>query len=523
MTNLFFVMFTLEVNLVEKKNSNFNETPLLVTVFIIAICGIIYELIIGAISSYLLGNSVKQYSITIGLFMSAMGIGSHLTKRFKKNLFDCFVLIELLIGLFGGFSAIILFTSYGFTKIYTVIMYIIIIIIGSLVGLEIPILTRIIEESKNNIRLTIANVLSFDYIGALLGSIAFPLLLLPHLGEIRTSFLVGFINVSVAILIIYKYKCHIHHYKFIKTLAFVFSVLIFIGFISGDITGKKIEDRFYRDKVIYRQQTNYQKMVLTKHKDDLRLFLDGNIQFSSLDEYRYHEALVHPAMSLVDKKDNVLILGGGDGLVARELLKYEEVGKITLVDLDPAVTSFCSTNPLITSLNNNALTNNKVNIVNEDAYKYVENSKDIFDVIIVDLPDPNNESLNKLYTNLFYRLLYNHLSEGGIVTIQSTSPYYANKAYWCIRSTVESEGFYTSGYHLNVPAFGDWGFTIASNKEFSTDDLTLSVKTSYLNEDVIKSMFIFGEDELKNKDNVEVNSLTNTVLLRYYEEAWNAY
>jgi len=507
----------------DKKSSNFNETPLLFTVFIIAICGIIYELIVGAISSYLLGNSVKQYSITIGLFMSAMGIGSHLSKRFQEKLFDCFVTIELLLGLFGGFSAIILFAAYGYTKVYTVIMYMIIIIIGTLVGLEIPILTRIIEESKKNIRLTIANVLSFDYVGALLGSLAFPLLLLPYLGEIRTSFLVGFINISVAILVIYKYKSYIHYYKFIRAIAFVFAILIIVGFISGDITGRMIEDRFYRDKVIYRQQTKYQKMVLTKHRDDLRLFLDGNIQFSSMDEYRYHEALVHPAMALAEKKDSVLVLGGGDGLAVREILKYEDTDKITLVDLDPHITTFSSTNPLITDLNDNALTHEKVTIVNEDAYKYVENSKELFDVILVDLPDPNNESINKLYTNLFYRLLYNHLSEGGMVAIQSTSPYYANKAYWSIRRTVESEFDYTSGYHLHVPSFGDWGFTMASNKEFSIDNLAINVETKYLNDQVAKSMFFFGEDELKNKDRVEINSLTNTVLIRYYEEAWNSY
>lgn len=510
-----------------KENLNsqsINATPLLFAVFIIAICGIIYELIIGAISSYLLGDSVKQYSITIGLFMSAMGIGSYSTKYFRRNLFDVFVTIELLIGVFGGLSAIFLFAAYGFTNIYYLVMYLTIIIIGIMVGLEIPIITRIIEENENNLRITIANVLSFDYIGALLGSLAFPLILLPHLGEIRAAFLVGLINISVAILIIYKYKGFIKNLYLMKFFAFLFALLIFIGFITGNYTASFIEDSFYRDKVIYRQQTKYQKIVVTKHRDDLRLFLNGNIQFSSIDEYRYHEALVHPAMSLSKELKNILILGGGDGLAAREILKYgNKVKNIVLVDLDPEVVSFCSSNPLIKDLNNNSLENEKVEIINTDAYKYLEDTKKKFDVIIVDLPDPNNEALNKLYTNLFYRLIYQHLHEGGFVAIQSTSPYYANEAYWCIRNTVESEGFFTNGYHLNVPSFGDWGFTLASKESFSTEDIKLTIPTRYLNNDILGSIFYFAKDEKKSQDKVEVNSLTNPVLLRYYQKAWSSY
>ncbi|MTI68548.1 MAG: polyamine aminopropyltransferase [Firmicutes bacterium] len=507
----------------DNKNSNkLNATPLLLAVFIIAICGIIYELIIGAISSYLLGDSVKQYSITIGLFMSAMGIGSYTTKHFQKNLFDVFISIELLIGLVGGLSAISLFFAYGYSEIYHLVMYITIIIIGILVGLEIPIITRIIESEENNLRLTIANVLSFDYIGALLGSILFPIILLPNLGQIRTAFLVGFINILVANLVIYKYKDYIKNIKLMKVSAFIFALLIIIGFFTGNYTGSIIEDNLYRDKIIYRQQTKYQKMIITKHRDDLRMFLNGNIQFSSLDEYRYHEALVHPAMSLSKNKENILILGGGDGLAAREILKYDEVKDIDLVDLDKEVTSFCSNNPLITKLNNNSLNNKKVNIYNEDAFKYLENSKELFDVIIVDLPDPNNESLNKLYTNIFYRLIKKHLRKGGMVSIQSTSPYYANEAYWCIRKTVKSEGYFTTGYHLNVPSFGDWGFTLASNKDFSKEKIKLKIPTQYLNNEIINSLFTFSKDT-KLKKEIEINSLTNPVLLNYYQKAWNSY
>ena len=505
------------------ENEKINASPLLVAVFIIAICGIIYELIIGAIGSYLLGDSVKQYSITIGLFMSAMGIGSYLTKRFKKDLFDSFVLIELTIGLIGGLSAVLLFSSYAFTGIYHFVMYGTIISIGIMVGLEIPIITRIIEEEDNNLRITIANVLSFDYIGALLGSLAFPLILLPNLGHVRTSFLVGLINLGVANLIIYKYKGFIRRINFMKILAISLTVLLAIGFILGDYLGASIEDRLYRDKVIYRHQSKYQKIILTKHKDDLRMFLNGNIQFSSLDEYRYHEALIHPAMSLSKNPKKILILGGGDGLAIREVLKYSDVEKIDLVDLDSDVVKLSKTNPLIKELNEGSLENEKVKIFNQDAYKYLEDTKDKYDIVFVDLPDPNNESLNKLYTNIFYRLIYRTLNEDGIVAIQSTSPYYANKTYWSIRKTVESEGFFTTGYHLNVPSFGDWGFTLGSKRQLSKEDINITVDTKYLNNEVAKGMFYFSEDERLDMDLVETNTLTNPILIQYYQEAWESY
>lgn len=500
-----------------------NATPLMFAVFIIAICGIIYELIIGAISSYLLGDSVKQYSITIGLYMSAMGIGSYVTRKFRRNLFDVFVTIELTIGVVGGISGILLFAAYGYTKVYLPVMYVTIIIIGILVGLEIPILTRIIEEKENNLRMTLANVLSFDYIGALIGSVAFPLILLPHLGYIKTAFLVGFINIVVANIIIYKFSDHIKRIDVLKILAALFALLIIVGFITADSTADKIEDSFYRDQIIYRKQTEHQRIVVTKHRDDLRLFLDGNVQFSSKDEYRYHESLIHPAMTLAKGHKDILILGGGDGLAAREILKYDDVETITLVDLDKEVVDFCKTNPLVKKLNNKSLDNDKVNVLNQDAYKFLENTDKRFDVIFVDLPDPNNEALNKLYTNLFYRLIYGRLNDGGMVAIQSTSPYYAEQAYWCIRKTVESEGFYTTGYHLYVPSFGDWGFTLASNREINEKDIDLSVPTKYLNDNMVEALFAFADDEQKSKDKVEVNSLTNPVLFGYYQKAWDSY
>ena len=445
----------------------FDGRLLLVTTLIISICSIIYELIISSITSYLLGDSITQFSITIGLYMSAMGIGSYLSKFIKKDLFNKFVFVELSVGVIGGFSSLILFITNIYTEIYVLVMYVIIILIGILVGLEIPLLTRIIEENNSNIRVNLANIFTFDYIGGLIGSIAFPILLLPKVGFVTTSLLVGAINIIIAFIICVKYKEWIVRSKIVKKIVIVFLVISVVLVFTGDVITKKIEDGLYRDKIILSKQTKYQKIVVTKHKDDLRLFLDGNIQFSSVDEYRYHEALVHIPFLYTNFHERVLILGGGDGLAAREVLKYDDVKEIVLVDLDKEMTDLCSEDNFISQLNNNALKSDKLTIINEDAYLYVNENEEPFDIIIIDLPDPNNEALNKLYTNVFYNYIRANLKDTGVMVVQSTSPYYAKNSFWCINKTIKTQFDDVIPYHVQVPSFGEWGFNMASKQNLT--------------------------------------------------------
>ncbi|MBQ7066985.1 MAG: polyamine aminopropyltransferase [Lachnospiraceae bacterium] len=498
------------------KKEEFDGRLLLVTTLFISICSIVYELMISSISTYLNGDSIKQFSITIGLYMSAMGIGSYLSKYVKKNLFLKFIGVEIFTGILGGFSAFLLFMVNIYTDIYDLIMYIIILAIGILVGLEIPLLTRIIEENDSNIRVNLANIFTFDYIGGLVGSLAFPLLLFPKLGFVTTAFLVGTINICAALLILVRYNKYIEKSKQAFSFAFIaFFILGFFLILGGKIT-TEIEEGLYRDDVIYSEQTLYQKIVMTKHKDDLRLFLDGNIQFSSKDEYRYHEALVQIPFLYSENHKRVLILGGGDGLAVREVLKYEDVEEIVLVDIDPAMTELCSTDPQIIALNENALTNEKVTVLNEDGYQFVENNTEPFDVIIVDFPDPNTESLNKLYTNVFYNYVKANLAPGGVVAVQSTSPYYATNSFWCIHKTIKTQFENVIPYHVQVPAFGDWGFNLAFNGERARKELT--VETKYLTEENMDGLFAFGKDEMAVLDTVEINAMFKPQLITYYNE-----
>ncbi len=475
----------------------------------------VYELIISAVSSYLVGNSTLQYSITIGLYMCALGIGSFLSKFIRKNLFNWFANVEIGIGIVGGLSSLTLFLANLYLDSYEIVMYLEIIVIGTLAGLEIPLLTRIIEDDRKDLRVTISSIFSFDYIGGLIGSIAFPMLLLPHLGYFATAFLVGSLNLLAAVLIIFRYHNRLKHQRLYKFASVGLLLCMMSGMLFAENAGNAVENGLYRDTVILRKQTEYQKIVMTRHKDDMRLYLDGNCQFSSLDEYRYHEALVHIPMAYAKKQENILILGGGDGLAARELLKYPDT-KITLVDLDSQMTDLCSEHPHISQLNEGALDNERVTVLNMDAYEYLENCEEMYDVILVDLPDPNNESLSKLYTNVFYRLCKQHLAEGGILNVQSTSPYYAADAFWCINQTIKSELADVIPYHLQVPAFGDWGFNMAADKPLEQQHRLLQ-DTNYLTQDNLPSLFMFGKDEISEK--VSINQLTKPVLIQYYNEA----
>ena len=294
--------------------------------------------------------------------------------------------------------------------------------------------------------------------------------------------------------------------------------MLFGAIFSGNIA-KNIEDSLYRDKIIINKQTQYQKIIVTKHKEDLRLFINGNIQFSSVDEYRYHECLVHIPMEASKNKNRVLILGGGDGLATREVLKYQEVDSITLVDLDKQMVELCKTNNDIKALNEDSLKSDKLNVINDDAYKYLENSEDMFDIILIDLPDPNDENLNKLYTNIFYRLASNHLDEDGVMAIQSTSPYYAKEAFWCINKTLEEEGLNVIPYHVEVPSFGDWGFQLVSKKPIDTDSIKVDIDTKFLNEETLRGVFLFADDERVDKEKIITNTLSRPQLITYYLEA----
>lgn len=493
---------------------------LLFSVFIIATCGLIYELIAGTLASYLLGDSVTQFSTIIGTYLFSMGIGSWLSKYVEKDLLRWFIRVEILVGIVGGCSAPLLFLLFEHVMSFRTVLYALVSLTGILVGLEIPILMRILKEGVP-FKDLVSQVFTFDYIGALLASLIFPLLLVPYLGLIRTSLFFGVMNIAVAAFLLYQFEETKPYRKVFVSIILISTGFLMAGFVYAERIMSYTETMAFQDNVIFSKSTPYQRIVLTRNNRELKLFLNGNLQFSSADEYRYHEALVHPALQALPQAKEVLILGGGDGLAVREVLKYPNVQQITLVDLDPAMTTIFRNNEMLLELNKRSLLSPKVHIHNTDAFNWVRTDKKQYDFIIIDFPDPSNYSIGKLYSTRFYEELQHLLTDSGIVVVQSTSPLIARRSYWCINHTLASAGFITAPYHVYVPSFGEWGYTMGMKKYNWYNNGKLPEGLRYVNEASMKNMFHFPPDMADLP--TDINKLNNQVLVNYFEDEWAPY
>src|SRR5438093_2824831 len=491
---------------------------LFLSVLLIAACGLIYELVASALASYLLGDSVLQFSTVIGTYLFAMGIGSWLSRYLARGLVAQFVAIELLVGVVGGFSSAVLFLAFAYTGAFRLALYGIVVVVGVLVGLEIPLLMRILRD-RFSFKDVVANVLTFDYVGALAASLAFPILLVPKLGLVRSAMLFGIVNAAIALWSTWLFAPMVARRALNPLRASGGAVLVLL--VAGMTQAKRLtsiaEENIYADEVIFSRDTRYQHIVLTAWKDDLRLFLNSHLQFSSRDEYRYHEALVHPGLAAVPAPRRVLILGGGDGLAVREILKYPQVESITLVDLDPEMTRIFSSNPMLTRLNDNSLLSPPVHVINSDAFPWVASNADSFDFIVADFPDPTNYSLGKLYTTAFYRAVARHLSAQGFIVVQSTSPMFARDSFWCIAETLKQSGLQTYPYHVYVPSFGEWGFVLAGTHDYALPK-SLPAGLRFLSVDGLSALFQFPPDMAPLP--MPANHLNSQVLVRTYENDW---
>jgi spermidine synthase len=495
------------------------EVALLASVFVVAACGLVYELAAGTLASYLLGDSVLQFSTVIGTYLFAMGLGSYLSRFFERQLVAHFLRIELLVGLVGGLMPAALFALQSLASpSFRFALYALVLLIGILVGLEIPLVMRILKRQPHGgFKNLVSQVLTFDYLGALAVAIAFPLLLVPQLGLIRTGAMFGLMNAAVAVWALLLFRGELRRLK-AHALACTLTVAALIAaFVAADHVTTWAEDRFYADHVLFSESTPYQRVVVTASNQGVRLFLNGNLQFHSRDEYRYHEALVHPAMAGQGAPKNVLVLGGGDGLAVREILKYGSVEHVTLVELDPRMTQLFSTQPMLRELNADSLHSPKLTIVNADAFAWLQQSPDHYDVIVIDFPDPTNFSIGKLYTLSFYRLVEQHLAASGYAVVQTTSPLIARKSFWTVATTLEAAGLTTTPYHAHVPSFGEWGFILASRRPYRMPT-ALPAGLRFLSPADLPTLFNFPLDMARVP--TDVNRLSNQVLVQTFDEEW---
>ena len=493
------------------------DVALLASVFVVAACGLLYELAAGALASYVLGDSVLQFSTIIGTYLFAMGLGSWLSRYFERQLPAHFLRIELLVALVGGLLPATLFLANAYTPgAFRFLLYGMVFMVGTLVGLEIPLVMRIL---KRNVALKdlVSQVLTFDYLGALAVSMAFPLLLVPHLGLIRTGLLFGLMNAAVAVWAVWLFRHELRRLQ-----AHAAACVMVLGILLAALAGAEhitsfAEDKFYQDRIVFSTASPYQRIVVTQGRAGHRLYLNGNLQFAQADEYRYHEALVHPAMAAHGAPRRVAVLGGGDGMAVREILKYPSVESVTLVELDPAMTRIFSENPMLAALNGHALQNPKVTVVNQDAFGWLQQDGEMFDVIVVDFPDPTNFSIGKLYTNSFYALLDKRLAASGYAVVQTTSPLVARHSFWTVVHTIESVGLRTTPYHAHVPSFGEWGFVIASRRPWRLPE-ALPGGLQFLSPTTLPLLLDFPLDMARVP--AEVNRLSNQALVYTYEREW---
>nr|WP_295782669.1 polyamine aminopropyltransferase [Rhodoferax sp.] len=498
------------------------EVTLLASVFVVAACGLVYELAAGALASYLLGDSVLQFSTVIGCYLFAMGVGSWLSRFFDRQLPAHFLRIELMVALAGGAMPGLLFLSNAYMPgAFRFLLYTLVGVVGILVGLEIPLVMRILKREVA-LKDLVSQVLTFDYLGALAVSVAFPLLLVPQLGLIRTGLLFGLLNAAVAFWTLWVFRHELRRWG-AHAWACVLTVLALgVGFAAADHITTLAEDKFYHDRIVLAATSPYQRIVVTNGRTGHKLFLNGNLQFAERDEYRYHEALVHPVMSAFGAPRKVAVLGGGDGMAVREILKYPSVESVTLVELDPNMTGLFTKDPAMSKLNAGSLSSPKLRIVNTDAFQWLQGGDDkaeqeMFDVIIVDFPDPTNFSIGKLYTNSFYSLLSQRLSASGYAVIQTTSPLVARQSFWTVATTIESVGLHATPYHANVPSFGEWGYIIASHRPWRMP-ASLPEGLRYLGSKTLPLLFDFPVDMARVP--AEVNRLSNQVLVTTYEQEW---
>lgn len=509
-----------------------------IALFATGLSGIVAEYILSTLASYFLGDSIFQFTVVVSLMLFSMGLGSQLTPLFKKELLEKFIIIEFLLSILVSFSAILVYIISGYSMYTGVYLYSLSIAIGLMIGLEIPLVTRLNQEYEA-LRLNIASVMSYDYFGSLLGGLFFAFFGLPYLGLTYTPFVLGGINFAVAITLFIQLQYLIQRKQ--KLFLYPTAVLVLIILILGGIFAQPIitfsEQRKYKDKIIYEEQSRYQKIVITKWKNDYWLYLNARQQLSTVDEEMYHEALVHPAMKLNGKPKDVLILGGGDGCAARESLKYPSVETITVVDLDPAITNLAKTHPVLLQTNDSSFYHPKVKIENQDAMVFLQNDKNFYDAIIIDLPDPRTVDLNKLYTSEMYKLCKRQLRPKGVLVTQAGSPYHSRTSYECIYKTMQHAGFATAKLHAHILTFGEWGWILGVKEEaLSEEKLKINLRklkfndisTTWLNNEAMLGLTSFGKQNndffISPDQKIEVNTMQNQVLYRYYLRGrWDLY
>ncbi|MEU8887024.1 spermidine synthase [Streptomyces sp. NPDC048442] len=486
-------------------------------VFICAACGLVYELELVALASYLIGDSVTQASVVLSTMVFAMGVGSLLAKRLRCRAAVGFGLLEAGLAVVGGSSALVLYASFAWFGGARYVLVGFSLAIGLLIGAEIPLLMTMIQrigrqkravagsvagavggsvagavgagavvaaaDDEDDTSGDVADLFAADYVGALVGGLAFPFFLLPMLGQLTGALVTGAVNTAAGgTLVLWLFRRDLTRRS--RWLLIVVNLAVLASLATATVLVDDFERAarraVYGDRVRVAVQTGVQEVVITGSQNGPPdLFLDGRLRVSGRDEYRYHEALVHPAMR--GPRARVLILGGGDGLAAREVLRYPDVTSVTLVDLDPGLVRLARTDPALVALNGGAHRDPRLHVVYADAFRWLRSvplGTAPYDVVVSDLPDPGITASTKLYSQEFYGLAADVLAPGGRIAVHAGPIGARPLVYWTVEATLRAAGLHTRPYRAtgrlsgfsagpdrssgNSRAPRDWGLVLAA-------------------------------------------------------------
>ncbi|WP_440874433.1 polyamine aminopropyltransferase [Thalassotalea sp. PLHSN55] len=547
-----------------------DDVLLILTMAVLAGCGLIYEYLLSHYAGRVLGVMESTIYAMIGLMIVAMGLGAFAARKIKCA-FNGFVWLELIIALLGTSAILIIGALIAVTQLLPQLVadtfaippdalprgglfkqlsflafnspYFFGLLLGFFIGMEIPLIAQIREHiHQKHLQHNLGTIYGADYIGAGIGAAIWVIFLLA-IDISKASALTAALNLIAGTVFISRYW---HKLRWLKTLIglhILLAVLIVLTFNYGNAWLNQMSNLLYIDKVVYSDKTRYQQLTFTERSmglnsdNTINFYLNGRLQFSSSDEHIYHSYLVYPVLLGSARHDNILIIGGGDGLALRDVLAWSPK-KVTLIDLDKELLDIFKTPGQylpsalansIRDLNQQSLQDPRVNIVAADAFIAIDEllkSQQSYDAIIVDLPDPSHPDLNKLYSVNFYARLKQLLSGDGLMAIQSTSPYHAKDSFIAIGNTAEAAGFnHVQQYHDNVPSFGEWGWTIASKEGRSPFERIsayqeLPVAHHWLTKNLLKNAFYFPNNFYQDKAEIGINYLGSHKLYQLHQKAW---
>ena len=495
----------------------------LAATFVCAICGFAYELVIVALGTVLIGSSTAQTAMVLGTFVAAMGLGSLAAARVPaRHAVAAFAVVEVAVALLGGLSALALFAAYAWLDLYAPAVRAMSVVLGALVGAELPLLAAVLAAlRREETGRTVGTLLAADYVGAFAVGIAFPLVILPAVGQIQAALAFGAVNAVAGGVVLWALRSTLPRPRAWSLAGALGVVLVAIGataLVAGSFEASA-RQALYDDPIALHVRSKYQEIVVTQsvRGGDTRLFLNGDLQFSSVDEHRYHEALVHPAMA--GPHESVLVVGGGDGLALREILRYPDVRRVVEVDLDAEMLRLAREEPALRRLNRGSLDDPRVRTVAADAFSWLRTERDRFDVVVVDLPDPDSEDLAKLYSVEMYGMLAGRaLAPGGRIVVQSGSPYFAPEAYWSVERSLRVAGLRTAPYHVDVPSFGDWGFHLAAARRTPRLAVRPPSRLRFLDAPTLRAAAVFPAD--RRRLDVRASTLNRARILEYQRRGW---